>query len=386
MTSLQSTNPAGVTSILLFIDSLGSGGAQRQLVTLANALAGANYKVYLVCYYPYWHFRDYLDQKKVELIYLPRRSKRDVLFVFRLTRLLYQLRPDVILSYLFTPNVLIRFARLGYFRRCRVITSERNIDLQRSKARLRIERFLSMLSDAVVTNAAATRDMLVQNAVCPEEKIAVIPNGVDTQAYEDISPEQRSAIRQAYGIQPGRFLIVLPGRIQPQKNHISLLRALTLIEDVGSRCEVLFVGDIIDQHYRQQLDRFIETELQDVKIKFAGQSDDMNAVYEIADLVVLPSLFEGLPNIVIEAMFKAKLIAISNTSDNADIINHGVTGFIHDINDDKHLAKIIVQAMEMGEHEAAQIRQAAHEEFNRKYTVDAMLNRYIDILSWNSGK
>jgi glycosyltransferase involved in cell wall biosynthesis len=374
---MSSANVSG--TILLFIDSLGSGGAQRQLITLANALADKNYKVYLVTYYPFWHFRDFVAHEKVELIYLPRGSRLDVLFVFRLTRLLYKIKPDVILSYLFTPNVLVRLARLMYWRKCKVITSERNIDLQISASRLFIEKLMSRFSDIIVTNAAATRDMLVQSRVCSVDKIKVIPNGVNVGRFTPLSSGQKSESRKKFGIGEKSFVILLPGRIQKQKNHISLLKALALIPDIASRCEVLFVGDIIDLEYKDSLDEYIKDNLQGIQIHFAGQCDEMNDVYEIADLVVLPSLFEGLPNVIIEAMYKSKLIALSDVSDNAAIIRDGVSGFIHGVNDDQKLAEIICKAINMPATEAERIGRAANDDFIKRYTVDAMLDAYLDI-------
>lgn len=371
-------------NILLFIDSLGSGGAQRQIVTLANALAAEGHNVSLLTFYPQWHYRSIVDSDHVNLVYLERHGKFDILFVFKLICLLYTLKPNVILSYLFTPNVLIRLAKVFYFRRSRVVTSERNVDLPHSSIRLYVEKLMSFLSDAVVTNAYATRHMLIDNNVCAQDKIRVIRNGIDVSQYTVLSDVNRSAYRNSLGIKDDKFLILLPGRIQQQKNHISLLKALTLVPGSDKKCSVLFVGDVIDTRIKYQLDYFIDKNLSNVDILFAGQIDNMNAVYEIADLVVLPSLFEGLPNVVIEAMYKAKLIAISDVSDNASIIRHGETGFIHNVDDYNALAVIISQLIDMDKHEANRIQNAARDDFMMKFTVEVMLENYNQVLFYEN--
>jgi len=140
--------------VLYLIDSLGPGGAQRQLVTLVRSLDQTLVAPEVAVYHPLSHFRPELDAAGVPVHLLDGSGGRDPRVITGLARLLARERYDIVHSYLRTPGTLARLAAL-FSRGTRIVVSERNIDLGHSRGRVVIERLLCRRADAMIANADA---------------------------------------------------------------------------------------------------------------------------------------------------------------------------------------------------------------------------------------
>ena len=119
--------------VILFVDSLESGGAQRQIVALANVLHGRGYDIVILTYYPGDQLSPFLVSDKIRHHHVPRHTKYEIGFFFRLYRYFKQQSPDCIISYLTTTNFWARTAgSLAGIKN--IITSERSTSLNRSAA------------------------------------------------------------------------------------------------------------------------------------------------------------------------------------------------------------------------------------------------------------
>lgn len=358
--------------VVLFIDSLVRGGAQRQLVELALNLDRDRFVPTVLIYHDIQQFRPDLDAAGIPVVLISKQGKFDLLFLIRLVMYFRASHPDIVHSYLNTPNFWARMAgKLAGVRY--LITSERNIDIHHSSKRVALEKFLARASARVVANAEAIRELLVRKVDMPPEKIEVIYNGVDIAKFTCCNTDRVLALRQDWGILPADFVMVLPGRIVPQKNHKCLIRAIDAMHADKSNLKVVFVGNENDQTLKQELQQLIAELHLTSNFIFAGKQDDMAAVYAAADVIVLPSLWEGFPNVVLEAMAAGKPVIASDIADNRRIVQDGITGYLFPSDSHTELAHCLEKIIDSGDLSRCEMGVAGMELVRSDYSMDKMV-------------
>ncbi len=335
--------------VLLFIDSLLSGGAQRQIVVLANELHRRGHRVEILAYYPGDQLSSFLCSPAIRYEIVPRRGRFDPLYAVRLYRHLRRSSPDCIISYLTTPNfwarTVGRLAGVGH-----VITSERDVGLGTRRGIAWLERLLAHASSRIVVNAYEIRRGLGALGI-REERIDVVYNGVDLAEFSRRSPEQVKATRDALGVTPEEFLILLPGRISQQKNQRLLVEAVRPLEVARRHVKVAFAGNELSIELKEQLVGEVRAGGMEDRFLFLGPRSDMPLLYSAADLVVLPSLWEGFPNVVIEAMACETPVVVSDVSDNGILVGDGVGGRVFESGSSAALREALEEIIRMGPEE-----------------------------------
>lgn len=361
----------------MFIASLVRGGAQRQLVELARNLDGNLFEPTVLVYHDIPQFRSDLEDHGITVVLIPKKMKVDICFLMKLVSFFRNEKPDIIHSYLNTPNMWARIAGTLAGVRC-IITSERNMDIQHSVLRMGIEEMLHYFSKYIVVNAEAIKDILTNRLRIPEQKIKVIYNGVDTNRFCRYDRQKAEQIRASFGYCQGDFVVTLPGRIEPQKNHMCLLRALCAL-DSDNKIKVLFVGNEIDAALKSELVRYVDTNRLNKKVRFAGKQDDMVAVYNMSDVVVLPSLWEGFPNVLLEAMSVGIPVIASDIADNRKIVVNGMNGYLFRSDDHAGLADVLRKLVGESSDRLSGMGEVGRDMVRNKYNMGKMVKAYQDL-------
>lgn len=358
------------TKISLLIDALGSGGAQRQLLLLGKVLSERGCKVELF----YYHDIVLYD---IEALGFPCRlikRKFRAGVIFYLYKYLRVSRPHALIAYLRGPTLAARMIKL-FLPSVRVITSQRNTDLGHSKKGVFLEKMTNRLSTYIVANTNAERELLLSNIGIDERRIRVIYNGFDRSRFFPRPEPERAQIRSEMGVPKEAFCILLPGRIQTQKNHTCLIKAIPPLIEHGADVLVLFVGDTIDHQLHRELEKLIGELSLTGRVQFLGRKSEIEAYYHAADAVVLPSLWEGLPNVLIEAMACGRIVVASDVADNPFIVDNGKTGFIFPSDDHAALAGILI---ELHEHRYRRdIESAASDTILKLCSSESMADHYL---------
>jgi len=366
--------------IALLIDSLTSGGAQRQMIMLANGLSELGHTISLFVYHDNMQLLEDLNVRNIQLVKIIKRHKIDIRFLFRLVFAFKSFQPEVIVSFLTGPNMWARLC--GTFTSAKaVIISERNTNIVQSNTRLLIERMLQNMSTTIVVNTIAARNQLIQFAHIPQSKIAVIYNGVDTSHFRRIAKHHRATIRQLYDIKDDEFVVVLPGRLERQKNHLCLIEAVAKLDFRLRRIQVMFFGNENDLGIKSELIERIDCLGLRNHVCFCGVSHDMLGVYNMADVVVLPSDWEGLPNVVLEAMACEASVILSDIADNRRFVDHETNGFLFKKNDSQQLAKQILYLIGCTDFCRRQIGIAARSCVKRQFSVAAYVDGFNNIIT-----
>src|SRR4029077_16411910 len=230
--------------ILFLVRTLEYGGAERQLVLLANGLARKGHEVAIAVYYSGGLLEKEVDSSRVRLIPLGKRSRWDLLnFFWTLLRVVRRERPDVLHGWMSGPNLVANVVRVlcpkaHVFWCIRCSDQEMILDLDRVGSTINwLERWLSRFADCIVVNSRAGFNHSISRGF-PPGKMIHIPNGIDVNGlYPD--PHAGGKIRTEWGFTKSERLIGLVARIDPIKGHaVFLTAAARLAQDLP---EVRFV-------------------------------------------------------------------------------------------------------------------------------------------------
>lgn len=209
----------------------------------------------------------------------------------------------------------------------------------------------------MITNSQETRRLLLERSyvAIPADKIQVIYNGIDLAAWD-----QQSA-SPVYRKIPGEVILGAAGRLSVEKGHRTVLELTRTLKERGIRCKSLIAGTGPLAAQLQQNARQYGIE-QDVV--FLGFVEQIKNFMESIDIFVLPSLYEGAANVILEAMTACKPVVAFDASSNPELIQHGRTGFLAqpgNIQDMAAQVKTLAQDSELratfGQHARAQIEE-----------------------------
>jgi glycosyltransferase involved in cell wall biosynthesis len=187
-----------------------------------------------------------------------------------------------------------------------------------------VERVLDRITDAYLVNCAAITRELAERGGIDRAKIHVIPNGIDLARLPPFERDRRAA-RAAMGFDPERRLVAQVGRLSAQKDYPTFLRAAATIAAAEPDVDFLVVGD---GELRGELEALAVSLGIGGRVRFMGQRDDVPALLGGVDVLALTSLFEGLPNVVIEAMATGAVAVATDVGGCRELIVPDETGLL----------------------------------------------------------
>ena len=285
--------------IALCITDLEVGGAEKALVELATRLDRDRFEPAVYCLGPRPSSLENscvppLEDAQIQVHCLGARGSWNFLrTVGRLRQLLAEQPPDLVQTFLFHANILGRIAarRAGV----RWVVSGIRVAERQRRWHLWLDRLTAGRVDRHVCVSRAVARFSAARAGLPEEKLVVIPNGIDLQKY----PARLAADLRSCGVEPGHRVVSYVGRLDRQKGLRWLIRTAAVWLKRLPDCDLLLVGKGPE---RSKLERFCRGLGIARRVHFAGWRRDVPEILAASDLLVLPSKWEGMPNVVLEAM------------------------------------------------------------------------------------
>ena len=249
--------------------------------------------------------------------------------------------PDIIITYLFHADMLGRlFLR---FQDTPVIPFLRTTY---NHPKYLIARILEWITKPLVNhylaNSKAVKDFYVKRIGVSSEKITAIPNGIDIEYFDSIIPDP--ALRKSLGINPDDFVIICVANLHVNKGHKYLLEAFEQLSsstlpthchpglDLGSipsspkqNLKLLIVGDGPEKENLEQKIKNYQTKKD---ILFLGKRSDVPHLLRISNLFVLPTLFEGMSNAIMEAMATGLPVITTDIPENRLLIENNISGIL----------------------------------------------------------
>lgn len=354
--------------INLFTDSLGAGGAQRQLVGLAVLLKEKGFKVKVSSYYNIDFYKSFLDEKGVcnELIPGADNTKKRILAVRKYFR---KEHPDWVIAYQETPSLVACAARLLGCK-YKLIVSERNTT-QVSNLNSRVRFMLYHIADAIVPNSYAQENYLLAHHPWMKSKLKTITNFVDLNRFSFAEHKRREVPE-----------IITPASLMNSKNTLGYIEACALLKRQGGQFHVSWYG-ITDQHseyYKQCLGKIKEYGLADC-FSILEKTKQIDLKYREADYLCLPSFYEGTPNVICEAISTGLPVMCSDICDNPIYVEEGRNGVLFNPEDPQNMASKMKELLLQSDEEYQNYRHCSRSKAEELLKESTFLNKYLAIIN-----
>jgi glycosyltransferase involved in cell wall biosynthesis len=356
--------------ILLLSTSLGMGGADRQILYLARALLAHNWEVRLVSMTPLVEMGRQAVEEGLPITSLEMQPGRpDWGGLRHLVALLRSWKPHLLTSFMYHANILGRVA--GRSAGVPVIVSSIRSERNGSAARDWMMRLTNWMDDCCTANSQRVAESFSRRKILPREKLRVIPNGVDIAALTAPS-EDRVRLRAELGLAAGEFLWLAIGRLLDQKDYPTLLQAFQPLASAPARLLIAGRGPLRDelQHRAQQLGIARQVE-------FLGVRHDIAALLAAADGFVLSSAWEGMPNVVMEALAAATPVVATEVGGVAELVEAGQSGFLVPAGDPGALAAGMRLLMSLPEEQRRRMGQRGRDRMVAHYSLEAMADHWL---------
>lgn len=310
--------------VLHLISSNGLYGAEKVLLELASGMNSNGASVWLVgvrnLHNPHLEIIDEARKRGIPAGVVESNARFDARTVNQLVRFIRENRINLI----HTHNYKSDFIGMSAARRTNIAIVATNHLWTRASFKLRLYEFfdgliLRRFNKVIAVSNQVKQDML--KAGIKETKIRVINNGIAVKPTDVL----KNGLRNKLGIPEDATVVSCIARLSPEKGHTYLLEAAKKI--IEKRADVFFVL-VGDGPLRDALIKEAERLKINKRVIFAGYQKKIEDFYSITDIFVLPSLREGLPLAILEAMGFAKPVIATAVGASPEIINDFKTGIL----------------------------------------------------------
>lgn len=354
--------------IMQLIPTLGLGGAERVVVDLAKNLDREKFSVKVVCLKSLGELAADLSAAGISVELLGRPSAPIIFSFFKLIKFLKRERPDIVHTHLFGADFYGRLAaRLAGVKI--IVSTEHNLNFAEGFLKKIAKSATGRLANSIIAVSSAVKDYLIKKEGISANKIKVIYNGVAAEKF--LYPERNYQ-------RAGTLTIGAIGRLTRQKGFDYLIKA---VAQVNGDWQCLIAGD---GEEKEKLFGLIKSLSLENKIKLIGWEKNTPEFLKKLDIFVLPSRWEGLGIVILEAGASGLPVIASNIDGIKELISDNQDGLLFPGGDETKLAEKIKFLLEqpaerkrLGEN----LRQKVNANFSAKKMAAEYEQLYLKILA-----
>jgi glycosyltransferase involved in cell wall biosynthesis len=371
--------------LLKFIGSFRIGGTERQAVSLALRLNSARFEARLACFQRYGGLLKVvesggmpIEEYNIDCLYNANTVRQQLRFAGYVWRNQIQ----VVHTYGFYTNIFaIPAARLAGAPV--IVASVRDMGDIHSPLQRRAQKLICCLADCVLVNAEAVRERLIAEGYRPE-KITVIKNGLDPTRFAKTNGD--ATLRREFGLAPRAPLVAVVSRLNQLKGVEYFLEAAGMVAQHFPEARFVIVGDDpYNQNglYKRSLHERAARLGLDSRLIFTGLRQDIPGVLSEVAVSVLPSLSEGLSNVLLESMAAGVPVVATRVGGNPEVVQDGATGFLTPPRDAAALARgigLLLADPELASRFGRAAKQRIADHFSFERMVEKTEHLYLDLL------
>lgn len=311
------------------------------------------------------------------------KSLFDIPGILRLRKIVTKENPDIILTYLFHADILGRLA-LYNTAKATIIPFLRTTY---NHPKYLIARIFEWLTKSLVrdylANSEAVKDFYIEHLGVDPNKITVIPNGIDVEYFDAITSD--SELKKSLGIAPDDFVIICVANLHINKGHYYLLEAFESLfchsresgnPENARNLKLFIVGEGIE---KENLKHQIQNYQSKNNISFLGRRIDVPQLLKISDLFVLPTLFEGQSNAIMEAMASGIPVITTDIPENRVLIENGKTGLLVPAKNSSDIVQAIKQ-IQKSETVRSQLSKEAKKTIKNSFSLEKIAKKWENTL------
>lgn len=367
------SSPIRVTHL---ITGLNTGGAEIALLRLLSQMDRQKFDPHVICMIPVGSVGEKIRALGIPVTSLEMPPGYPTLGgIWRLLRLLQNFKPNILQTWLYHADLLgLLAARLAGIKT--IVWNIRSAEIEFLQNRwlsgqvLRLCALFSSYPTAIIVNSRAGQTIHAQLGYHPNEWV-YLPNGIDTEMFQpDLSARNR--LRKEWNVSETEVLIGVVGRIDPQKDHSTFVKAAALASQEHANLRFVCVGSG-PADYQQKM-KALTREQNLSNLLWAGPRTDMPAVYNALDILVSASIGEGFPNVIAEAMACEKPSVVTTVGDSATLVAE--TGICVSTGNPEALAESLLRMLALPETERALLGQKARQRIIENFGLQKMVNDY----------
>jgi glycosyltransferase involved in cell wall biosynthesis len=353
----------------------GPSGQGTHVLSLVEGLNRERYRIIVVCPTTNLHTVERLGRAGVRVIPLPMSKIRNVRASFRLIQVLRREKVEIIHVHSQEAGIWGRIAAWVAGVPI-VIYTPQTVDIRQKRFQALyylIERLSAAVTDMLISVNEGDRLRLINKGVISPDKIMTISNGIEVHSFPACVDVK--AKKQELGIPSEGPVIAQIGRLSEQKGPRYLLEAATLVLEMRPDTIFLMVGE---GPLREEIeDRAKELELSE-NLLLLGWRNDVAAIIACVDVVVLSSLWEGLPYALLEAMASGKPVVATAVNGCKELVRDGQTGLLVPPADSRALADAVLTLLDSGEM-ALEMGRRARQVVGKDFSLENMVGRVDEL-------
>ena len=360
--------------ILMLIQGLKIGGLENVVYNLSRSIKDSGkFELEICCFDSRGVYWEQLEKKGITIHFLPRKAGTDLVYPFKLASLIRRRKIDIIQAHNYTAWFYGTLA--AFLAKKKIVYTEHDNSHGSSRYVMAVCSILKKMTAKIVTVSEKVRETLskcgnIQNAM-------VIYNGVDQDSFIPVKASEKERRKIQYGFQEEDIILGMVGRIDALKNQECILNALPELKKCGLKTKLLFVGDGI---LKKSLKAKAKKMKLDECVVFLGERHDIPELLSMLDVFLLPSLSEGLPVSVIEAMASGLPIIASRVGGIPELITSESSGILINPNNLDELVnalKLLIGNKEKRVAMGSINRKIAEDKFSLK----VMARQYLEVYS-----
>jgi glycosyltransferase involved in cell wall biosynthesis len=362
--------------VLQVITSLGIGGAERLVVSAARGLSAPRFEHAICCLAERGPLAAEAEAAAVPVFCVDEFPGLRHPFAFaRLIRIIRAFRPTIVHTHLQSANLYGRLAaRLA--RVPVVVATEHNVYVGKARRYVLVEQLLARMTDAMIAVSGPVRQFLSTQLAVPPATIRIIHNGVALGA-----PTTRglAEVRERQETEGAAIQLGTVASLTAKKGHEVLLRAVARLRATGIVCSLVVAGEGPD---RRRLESLSEQLGVSRHVHFLGCVRYPADVLDAIDVFVLPSLVEGLPLALLEAMYAGRACVATAVGGVPEVIRPGDNGLLVPPGDDVALAEAIstlVRSVDLRRRLGVAARQTIEDGFTEAAYLESLAALYLEL-------
>jgi len=353
---------------------LAIGGLQQVVVHLCRSIDKTKYEVSVLCLRDLGPLSEEIEPLKIRVRLLPQNDgKTDYVSFLKVAQIIKQERPHILHTHNTQPLVDGTLGAILSGRRPKIIHTDHAREFPDKKRYMFAEWLVSHFVYKMVGVSDKTTENLHRYEKIPWKKLTTIPNGIDQSRFEH--PVDRSLKKKELGIPEGSPLIGVISRIEKVKGISYLLQAMPSILKVFPTLKLLIVGDGSERENLQI--KSGQLGIQE-NVVFTGVRNDVHQLLQILDIYVLPSISEGLPMGLLEAMAAECPIIASNVGGIPGVVGSEISALLVNPGQPQELASAVILLLK-DEQKRNIMASRLKEIFESRYSAAKMTKKYIKL-------
>ena len=350
--------------LCFIVNNFDVGGLEKVVISLINHIDRSQFDIHVICLAGRGKLFEQISVEKDKVLIIDKKAGIDLSAIFAVKRFLKSRKIEIVHAHNFGPLIYTGLAvRLMLWGRPLVIYSEHNQVYRQIKSGVLKTRFYISLADRIVTVSDKLKQFY-QDELGVTKGIETIYNGIC-----GVSDDDEVVSRLDLSLRDTDFVFGTAVVLTEQKGIIYLLEAAAELRDSANDIKIIIAGD---GPLKQMLERYSrENGLSDM-VQFIGYRSDVHNLLKMFDVYVLPSLWEGLPLALLEAMSAGKPVIATDVGGNAEIVEHKVNGLVVNAADSKALGRAMMDIYQARE-ELGMYQDVNKEKFTRMFSLDSMI-------------